>query len=270
MRAITAIALFTLKEGLRNRVLYGIGLIALSIIFLSIALSGLFMRDISKVLLDICLTAVTIGGLLVPFSITVTHLSGDIEKKHLFTLLCRPISRNQYILGKYLGLSFLTAVIMAALTGATFISAIASTYIYPNSIIPDVSSVPILQAILFSFISISVLNSCAFLWCSVTTSSFLSTLLILSTYIIGQTVEDIVRFIAARVEGVDISPAIEHTTHFILYIFPNLGAFDIKHLAAHQLTSPPSELIILAVYGLAYISIMLLATNFFFQKRDFT
>jgi Flp pilus assembly protein protease CpaA len=90
----------------------------------------------------------------------------------------------------------------------------------------------------------------------------------LSTYIVGQTVEDIVRFIAAKVEGVDISPVFAYATKALLYIFPNLGAFDFKQYASHALTLPGSEILLLLLYATVYISIMLILSTVIFKKRD--
>lgn len=67
MKNITAVSLISFKEGLRNRVLYGVVLMALIMMVFAILISGFFMRDISKVMLDFCLATVNIGGLLVPF-----------------------------------------------------------------------------------------------------------------------------------------------------------------------------------------------------------
>lgn len=267
---ILSIAGITFKEGLRHRVLFGVIVAALFVIFLSILLSGLFMRDVLKILLDVCLSSVSISGLLVPFFLTVAYLSGDMERRTIYTILAKPISRSDYLLGKFLGLSFLTAVIMAILTGATILSAYGASWIYPKHLIPAIPLFSILSTAFLAFLGVLVLNSCAFLWCMVTTSSFLATLLILSTYLIGQTLEEIVRFIASKVKGVTISPVIDIVTQVAMYIFPNLGAFDFKSFAAHGLPIPMMEAFILCVYAVAYISIMLLMAIFFFRNRDLT
>ena len=65
---IVAVALLSYKEGLKQRLLYGIMLFALVMMLASVLLSGLYMRDIAKITLDFCLAAISIGGLLVPFS----------------------------------------------------------------------------------------------------------------------------------------------------------------------------------------------------------
>lgn len=265
---IYSIALLTLKDGLKNRVLYGVLIAALFLIMMSIFLSGLFMRDILKIIIDICLSSVSLGGLLVPFFIAISHLSGDLEKRTIYTLLSAPISRTQYILGKYVGLCMLAFIIMGILTIATLLSMYGATFLYPAYFFESLPIAQIFAASYLSFAANLVLISCTMLWCSITTSSFLATLMTISTYIVGQTVEDIVRFINAKVAGVEISPLIDHATTVLLYVFPNIGAFDIKHYAAHGLAIPVNLMLLLSVYAIVYISIMLLLSTAIFRKRD--
>jgi ABC-type transport system involved in multi-copper enzyme maturation permease subunit len=270
MNTIWAVALITLKEGLRYKILYGVIISGLLVMIFSLLISGLFMRDIVKVTLDLCLSAVSIGGLLVPFFLTISLLARDIENKTIYTLLARTISRQQYILGRFLGLSLLTALIMGILMVATLLSVKGATYIYPAHFFKNLAYSPILVYAVMALIGTMVLNSMVFLWCSVTTSSFLATLLTLSTYVIGQTVEDMVHFISLKVPGVEISPLVQIAVKASLYAFPNLAAFDLKQQAAHSLGFHFEELALLLLYGSCYISIMLLITIAIFKRRDLT
>jgi ABC-type transport system involved in multi-copper enzyme maturation permease subunit len=268
VKTIWLIALITMKEGLRQRILYGMVVASLLLILFAVLISGLFMRDILKILLDICLSAISLGGLLTPFFLTITSLSGDIEKRTIYTLISRNISRNQYILGKFLGLAFITAIIMALLTLSTLLAVYLASVIYPSHFFDNFSPYPLFLSTLMAFLGVLVLNSTVFLWCNVTTGSFLATLLTISTYIIGHTVEDVVRFLSLKIDSVHISPLTEWTAKSALYIFPNLAAFDLKQKAAYSLHIPLEEIFLLSLYGLSYISIMLLLASFFFRRRD--
>ena len=122
MNTILPVALLSFPEGLKHRVLYGTIIFALFIMVFSVLFSGLFMRDILKITLDFCLSAISIGGLVIPVFIGVNFLSGDIDQKTIYTILARPISRAQYILGKFFGLSLLSATVISILTCATLIT----------------------------------------------------------------------------------------------------------------------------------------------------
>jgi ABC-type transport system involved in multi-copper enzyme maturation permease subunit len=268
VKNIWHIALITMKEGLRQRILYGITVASLLLTFFAVFISGLFMRDVLKILLDICLSAISLGGLLTPFFLSINLLSGDVEKRTIYTLISRNISRNDYILGKFLGLALLTGLVMTLLMLSTLLAVYLASLIYPPYFFTKFSAYPILLSTFMAFLGIQVLNSTVFLWCSLTTGSLLATLLTISSYIIGHSVEDVVRFLALKIDSAHISPLTEWTAKTALYIFPNLSAFDLKQKAVYGLTIPLTEIIFLCIYGLAYISIMLLLASFFFRRRD--
>jgi ABC-type transport system involved in multi-copper enzyme maturation permease subunit len=268
MNAIWPVALISFREGLRHRVLYGVMIFALLLMVFSVLFSGMFLRDILKITLDICLSAVSIGGLFVPVFIGISLLSGDIDNKSIYTILARPISRAQYVYGKFAGLALLAAVIIGILTCATLATVWTATLIYPANFFSNLSITSILFSSSMTLLGIMVLNSTVILWCSVTTSSFLATMLTLATYLVGVTVEDVVRFIALKIPGVSISPVVSKVANLTLYIFPNLAAFDFKLHAAHGLKISLVESLWAVVYGFSYLTVILLIAIQIFRRRD--
>lgn len=272
MNNIAAISLISFKEGLRHRVLYGIVVFSLLLMSFSVLISGLFMRDISKIILDLCLSAVNIGGLLIPFFLAVNLLSRDIEKRTIFTILAKPISRSQYLLGKYFGIVLLTGTVMAVLTAATFLSVSIGKLIYGTRFFDSFSSGAVLSSITLNFLGLMMLNALVVLWCSITTSAFISTLLTLFTYLIGQTIDDVVRFLAVEINlsGAEISQPVRFTVKAVKYLFPNLSAFDVKLQAAHGILVPFSDMLFLGLYGTVYIVVALSLSTLIFGRRDFS
>lgn len=270
MKNIIAVAIISFKEGLRQRVLYGILLFAFFMIFASVLFSGLFMRDIAKITLDFCLAAITIGGLLVPFFLAVNLLARDIERRTIFTLLSRAISREQYVLGKFGGLALLTVTIVGILSLGAAGAISASELLYAKHFFQYLNPSALIIAVLLSLLGLFMFTAVVVLWSCITTSSFLVTLLAVATYIIGQTAEDLVRFMAVPPSGVKISPLVQHSVTAALYIFPNLAAFDVKLAAAHGLTIPGREILFLLAYGIGYTTAALCLAIFFFQRRELT
>lgn len=268
VNSILPIAAITFKEGLRRKVLYGVIVASLLLILFAVLISGIFMRDILKILLDICLSSISVSGLLVPFFLAINLLAGDIENRTIYTLLARNISRSSYIIGKFLGLALLSGTIIIILFIATLIAIWCASLIYPDHYFTNLSLYPIIISTCMAFLGVQVLNSTVLLWCTVTTSSFLATLLTISTYVIGHSVEDMVRFMSLKTSAVEMTPAVEVTVNAALYIFPNLAAFDLKQQAAYSLPIPFRETLFLSFYAIAYVSIILIITIFFFKRRD--
>lgn len=268
MNIVLAIASITLKEGLRHRLLYGVLIFSLFIMTFSLLFSGLFMRDVLKVILDFSLSAVNIGGLLIPFFLAIKLLSGDIEKKTIFTILAKPVSRTHYILGKYIGLIALVGIVMFCLLGATFLTIACSQLLYADFFFTDLSYNSIILSTISSYLGISVLTALVVLWSSISTSSFLVTLLTIATYLVGHTVDEVVRFVSIETPGVEISTTVQTTIQVVQCIFPNLAAFDLKLEAAHGSAIPLSDIALLFAYAAVYVIATISLSTIIFSKRN--
>ncbi len=267
MKTIYAITLLTYKEGLRYRILYGTLVLSILLMFFSISISGLFLRENSKIILDFCLSAVSIGGLLVPFFLAINLLAKDIEQRTVVSILSRSVSRTQYILGKFGGITLLTGTVMAILCVTTLLSIYAGKQVLGAHYFVHFSAPAVIVSIMMNFLGITILNALVVLWCSVTTSSFLATLLTLFTYLIGHTVDDMVQFLATSM-GAEVITSVRYTVQAAQYIFPNLAAFDLKLLAAHGLMLPAAEISLLIIYAAGYISAVLALAILAFGRRD--
>ena len=268
MNTLWAIAGLTFKEGLRQRIIYGVMIFAFALMSFSVLAAGLFMRDIGKIILDICLASVSLGGLLVPFFLTVNLLAGDLERRTIYTILSQPVSRTYYIIGKFLGLASLAFVIMLILTITSLLAVQVGILLFTSKYFLSYSITAVLISSLSSFAGVALLIACVIFWSSVTTSSFLATLLTISTYLIGQTMEELVRFMAVKTPGVEFSPFLNKTVFLVLYIFPNLAAFDLKQQAAHGIIPSMAHLFFLGLYGIGYSIVIITLATFFFSRRD--
>jgi ABC-type transport system involved in multi-copper enzyme maturation permease subunit len=268
MKNILAVARLTLKEGLGQKILYSVLIMALAVIFFAVLLSGFFMRDIAKIIVDFGLSAVSIGGLLVPFFITINLVAGDLENRTVFSLLAAPLPRPAYLIGKFIGLGLLAEVIMLILGSAGLLAVWTGKLLYGLHFFKDFSAVSYISAIFMSYMAVLLLNSLVILWCCLTTSSFLVTILTMASYIIGQTMDDIVMFLSAPNSGVPLSHTIKVTISISKYIFPNLAAFDFKQLAAHGIHIPLADILTMTAYAVAYSVAALSLAIIAFKNRD--
>jgi ABC-type transport system involved in multi-copper enzyme maturation permease subunit len=133
VRAILAIAGNTLKEGLRNRLLYILLGIALLIIFSSrgcmSSCSASFQgnqlsdyevaRNVTTVVFHIIMFwSLTVAGLL-----SMGAVLGDIESGVITVFISKPISRFEYLFGKFVGVSLISIINIALLgLGLFFVS----------------------------------------------------------------------------------------------------------------------------------------------------
>lgn len=220
-----------------------------------------------KINIDICLSANSVAALVIPLFIGISLLSGDIEKRTIYTILSRQIPRSNYLIGRFLGICYLSLIVASMMLTATLCSLYLSSYIYPQ-FYTSISTIPIILAVMTGFLGTIILNSTVLLWCSVTTSSFLASMLTIATYIIGHTAQDIVNFMNIEHTEVYISQVSGLLVKSILYIFPNFSSFDFKLAAAHGLLATTKNIVLLGLYSLSYSAIILVIAIFFFKKRD--
>lgn len=111
---ISAIALNTYREAVRARILLGLGALALGTALYSIAVGEFALRNAPRVVADLGAASISLYALVVAIVIAATSLYRELEQKTIFPILARPISRAEYLVGKYLGTLLTLAVFIAA------------------------------------------------------------------------------------------------------------------------------------------------------------
>ena len=265
MKQIWLLSRITFKEGVRNRILLGILLVAVLFSAFNIIFTQMFAHDLSKVSVDLGLSTVSLSGLAVIFFMGINLLARDFEKRTIYTILSRPIARWQYVLGKFSGLMLMVGTAVAILGVFSAASVKITMMISPAYIPPDYSWGIFALSIVFSYLSLMILTALAQLFTCLTTSSYIALLITACTYFIGHNVE-LVR--KTLVEASDVSPLYAFLIKTATWIFPNLQAFDMKASAGYGLPLETGTLIWTAIYGISYIAIILVLTVSVFQRRE--
>jgi Cu-processing system permease protein len=269
MIALWSIALITFKEGIRNRALHGIALIALLLLAANFVLSGMIPQNVGKMAVDMALSTISFAGLLVVLFIGINLMAKDLDKRTIYMVLSRPISRSQYIVGKFIGICMLILATVCFLSIFVLVSIFMVKTAYPNYF--ERFSWPlVLLAIFFITIMLIVLSSLSVLFASLTSTSFITLVLTMMGYIIGQALHDVKALVEApQLEGIQVSPITVKMVQAAYYVFPNLSQFDIKTQAAHGLPVAGSYIFWTVTYGLLYTGIVLMLAAFFFRKKEF-
>ncbi|MBE2181454.1 MAG: hypothetical protein IAE97_13385 [Chthoniobacterales bacterium] len=119
MRRIAAIAAVTWTELVRMKVFYFLIIFALLVIGNSFFLAKFSFEEEFQMLKDIALGAMSIFSALLAILATATLLPKDIEDRTIYTILAKPVSRTEYLLGKLAGV-FLLLTLAVLLMGAVF------------------------------------------------------------------------------------------------------------------------------------------------------
>ena len=261
------IAMATLKGGMRDKFLLGLGVLSLLLICTMPIFGSFSMRDVTGAATTYSLSLVSAFGILLVIFIGGALVPRDIQSRTIYSIATLPVSRTRYLLEKYLGLTLLLACSMAFLgvinlAGIWFMAAA-----YP----PDKPLIwgNYLLYLLFDLEKLLVLSSVLIFLSSVATSSFLPMVLTLTVYAVGMTTEK-VKLYTESIEGAKhVSPALKAVVQWIYYIFPNLAPFDFKVQMIYALPVDPKLLLLTFLYGIGYLVIMLVLASAAFSRRDF-
>src|SRR5262245_25247460 len=106
LRRVAAVAANTFRESVRERVLYNLVLFAVLMTLSSLLLGQLSVRQDEKIVKDLGLASIDVFGTLIAMFIGVGLIRKEIERRSLYPLLAKPLSRAEFLLGHVLGLSF--------------------------------------------------------------------------------------------------------------------------------------------------------------------
>jgi ABC-type transport system involved in multi-copper enzyme maturation permease subunit len=270
MRSVLALALITFKEGIRNRALFGIALVALFLFGLNMTVAGFFMRDIGKVTVDMNLSALTVSGLLLVFFVGVNLMAKDIDRKTIHLVLSKPVSRAQYIWGKYLGIQLFVTTSLLLLAGFSCVTVLLLKSMYP-AYFGGFSWGVFFVAIVFVLVKFWVLGAVVIFFSALTTSSLITLIFSLGTYLAGVTIEEVVFYLKTELAAQEqlISESLKNFIEVITWILPNFAAFDFSLAAAHGLALDSARLFGVFGYGVLYSTILLLLASMFFSRREF-
>jgi ABC-type Na+ efflux pump permease subunit len=119
IRRTAAIAAVTWTELVRLKVFYFLVIFALLVIGNSFFLARFSFEEEFQMLKDIALGAMSIFSSLLAILATATLLPKDREDRTIYTILAKPVSRTEYLLGKLAGV-FLLLTLSVLLMGAVF------------------------------------------------------------------------------------------------------------------------------------------------------
>ena len=182
--------ILTFKEGIRDKAILGIGLFSLLMMSVTFVVISFFMRELDKVAVDINLSAISLAGLLLTFFVSINLMAKDIDQHTIYCVLSKPFSRAQYIWGKYLGIMSIIIVAFLILTLFSSIT-IAIAEMQYEKWFKAFSWIAYFKAVYAGLLMFFVLNAVVVFFSSITTIAFITLLFSISTYIAGQTIEEV-------------------------------------------------------------------------------
>jgi len=267
VRAIRSVAVNVFRESVRDRVPYNLVLFAVLLIASSYLIGQLTAGQDVKIIKDLGLAATSVFGLFISIFIGIGLVSKEVEKRSIYALLSKPVSRAQFIAGKYAGLVLTLAVNVTVMAVAFYIILGYMVWTEPPTIragwdAPGTDPA-LLKALFLIFIELMLVTAIAVFFSTFSTP-LLSAALTFGIYVAGHFNADLKNF--DRVVSSKTAALLARGAYHVL---PDFSAFDVKTEVVHGLPVPFGYMASTAAYGLAYVAGLLLVATFIFSRRDF-
>jgi Cu-processing system permease protein len=252
-----AVGWVTFLEVIRDRVLYNIILCCFLLFGVGLLASYLTFIRPERVILDFGLSAVAISCAMIAIFTGSSLLGKEFERRTIYVALCHPISRAQFILGKFVGLGsviglnwLLLSVCYLALLGIT------------ADKLTDVFSFTLFIALFLVLIQSLVIASIAIFFSTFSTTS-LSAMLTIGLYLIGNNISQI-KLMATKLK----SPVETYLLDALATVLPNFEHFNFGTKVTYGLPASWQFVSLGILYGLFMVAMHLVLAGLLIQGRE--
>ncbi len=254
MGKMLLVARYTFLEMVRHKVLYAFVFFAFFILGLGIAITQMTIGEPVDIIADIGLGTIEIFSTVIAIFMGISIIQKELSLRTLHPLLARPISRPQYVLGKFLGMLLLAAV------GILFMAAVLWVMLFfygaPERLFA------FLPAFYTIFLQTALVVAAAVL-CSAFVEPAVGALFAISFYLIGATSYNLVYLINKHTDETT-----KKVINTLRYILPDFSHFNIKDNLVYGRGLENISLSFATLYACAGIAIILAVAVLSFNKKE--
>jgi len=271
LRGTWTIAVYTWREGMRKKILMAILILSVLVIagsnfmtsFLTQVTPGSQVDMEAKQMKDLCVTAISIFGVLITIFISASVVPNEVENKVIYTVLSKPVRRFQYLLGKFAGVQLIVILNLALMTALFFVALYLKERIMPTLL---------LWSTLLTYFEFLIVSAFTFALSCAATSAVLPTIAGLFIYITGNLTEYLKDVFAKSGQTeLWIDKMIGYISLGLYELLPNLQNFSLKNQILYLASNdPPRDILLpnLIAYGLLYaVAGYIMAYIIFFRKE---
>ncbi len=249
MKAVYTFSLMTLHMLFRRRTLWGILLVILLALAGIASVPSFDVSNQGRFILDFGLFGIELGSLLLALGLAANLYPRDKETRTLMPLVAVPLSRWQYLMGRFFG----AAIVQAAALLVTCLGLMLILLFHKLPVPGD-----LLPATLLIIVEGWFLLSTVFFF-SFFTSPPLNWPLTTMLFIVSQ---------MSVSEFTGLLPSAPGLMRVLRVILPHADVFHIKDPIAHGFSIEPVYFLIAVFYGLCYSAFMLSLALAVFRGRD--
>ncbi len=256
MRTVSTLAIVTVREALRRKLAVNLLVFAVALVTASFVISTLTFGEQYRVIVSIALSAMEIFGTLIAAFLGSALVAGDVERRTVYPIVAKPVSRTQYVAGRYLGLVTTTTLNLAVM--AVFLVAVLAFYTRGLAFL---AQTPLLATLGAIALQLAMVAAVAVLFSTFTTAT-LSAIFTLSFVVAGHLASDLVRYWGQQGEGAG------WMGKALYVVVPNLEALNFKEAMVYKDALPAGPTALAFAYGLLYsVGVVAVAAGIF-SRRD--
>jgi len=269
MNRIIALAHITFLNGLRRNAVWGLCLFALGFEICGVFFMDFFGHELGRAISDFQFSIMWAAGMLFILFYAVQAVAWDDDHRSIDSILARPISRTEYVLGSMAGLSLLLLcfeLLLAALAIGEIMwirPEIGEVYFPVFSISHFIVTWLALQTILLSHLAIIMLISSAI-------RGAFPVMLITLAYSLICSGLPVVRA-AIRQQAKTSAQELDHLLQGMSMLFPDFGILDLKDsVLSLQSIESLIGISVWVPFGMItiYMAIVLLLSCIIYERRD--
>ncbi len=253
MKQVLVIALATFREAVRARVFVYLLVLAAFIVVGAIPASGLGIGQEIRLVTDLSMGGASLTAAFLAIFLGVASVSGEIERRTVYTVVTKAVSRAAFVAGKWLGVWAVVSV--AAMISYGLVISVVSVL--------DKRFASELFAPLWMLIFEMGLLVALATFFSCITSPLLSSGFTLGIYLVGSSLSSLLFWIDQQAPG-----WFKRLCQALFVVLPDFEIYDIKSEVLYHLPYASVQLLSAAGYGLIYSAALLGLGALVFERRD--
>ncbi len=251
MRQILTIAYYTFLETVRGRLFYLVGIFSALLILIGSAFAEVTIGDPVKTTKDFGIFSISV------FSAIFIAISGsqllnkELERKTIYNILSRPISRDSYLIGKYFGIWGTASALVFSLGIALFCYC---------SLLSSKFELYIFISVSYLILEAAIVAALLVLCSSVFVTPLLTGITTLSIFLAGRLISQLEFFSSATATT---------AAKIISVILPRIDLINVGDSISYGISPSKFHFAAAACYVTGYCLALIAAASIALKKRDF-